>query len=468
MHKLMASIRLVTLTTKEHKKSLVYLLDGLLDDVSIINSSRWLQGRVTDPGGIFVLALPEAGIAVNEIIKAICATPKSRYLVIFFSPITLEICPILNASDDYCSWGCDKTELVFRLNQIVLTHTQLDHSAAMNTEGNVWARLNFIGESTVFQEVLAMIKVAARCAAPVLIEGETGCGKEMAARAIHNLSGRKEYPFIPVNCGAVPDHLFENELFGHEKGAYTDAKQNHAGLIEQADGGTLFLDEIEALSAKGQVTLLRFLEDKIIKPLGSQKSKTVDVRIIVASNSPVAELVNQGLFRSDLLYRLNLLHVPLPSLCEREGDIEYIAEFFMQKYREQYQQANKRIHPQTMDWMRTYQWPGNVRELENFIHRSFLLSEDVYIRVNSENVADKQSNSRRKLFDRRMSFDFDSSFNVAKQNMIKLFEKKYLSCLIAKSNGNVTLAASEAQKERRALGKLLKKHNIDPATFRSN
>ena len=374
----------------------------------------------------------------------------------------------MNACDDCCNWASDELELAFRLNRILLRHQESIRSAYTQIENKVWADLNLLGMSKVFRDVLSIIERAANCDAAVQIEGETGCGKEMVARAIHYLSCRKDYPFIPINCGAVPDHLIENELFGHEKGAYTDAKQSYSGSIEQADGGTLFLDEIEALSAKGQVTLLRFIEDKMIKPLGGRKCKKIDVRIIAASNVSLAELVDQALFRKDLLYRLNLLYLYLPPLRNRENDIQYLAEIFMQKYRLQYEQPDKQIHPETVAWMNSYHWPGNVRKLENFIHRSFLLSENVYVRPKDQHITDEQPNSRRKLFDRRLNFQFDASFSDAKSHVIDYFEKQYLSWLISKSNGNVTLAADIAKKERRALGKLLKKNDINPARYRNN
>jgi DNA-binding NtrC family response regulator len=331
-----------------------------------------------------------------------------------------------------------------------------------------WKNLNLIGHSSIFRDTLFFIKKASDCDAQVLIEGETGCGKEVAARAIHYLSSRKDFPFIPMNCGAIPDQLIENELFGHEKGAYTDAKQSQAGLTEQADGGTLFLDEIEALSTKGQVTLLRFIEDNLVRPLGATKSRKVNVRVIAASNICLSELVAQGLFRQDLLFRLNLLQLNLPPLRSRKADIQPLAEHFMQKYRSQYQQPDKRVHPDAVAWMNDYHWPGNVRELENFVHRSFLLSENPEIIQTVVNQESKESSLCRKLFERRQNFKFDASFNEAKGHMINHFEQSYLTWLISSSKGNVTQAADMAQKERRALGKLLKKHGINPIHYRRN
>jgi DNA-binding NtrC family response regulator len=236
----------------------------------------------------------------------------------------------------------------------------------------------------------------------------------------------------------------------------------------QADGGTLFLDEIEALSTKGQVTLLRFIEDYLIKPLGAIKSRKVNVRIIAASNICLTELVAQGLFRQDLLFRLNLLQLNLPPLRHRKTDVQALAEHFMQKYRTQYQQPDKRFHPDTIAWMNAYHWPGNVRELENFVHRSFLLSKDPEIKQTGIHHENAQAYSRRKLFERRQNFNFDASFNEAKDHAINHFEQSYLTWLISSAKGNVTQAADKAQKERRALGKLLKKNAIDPIQYRRN
>ena len=332
-----------------------------------------------------------------------------------------------------------------------------------------WFDLNLIGKSKEFQKVLQFTENAANCDASILLEGETGCGKEMIARAVHYLGHRMGQPFIPINCGAVPDHLIENELFGHEKGAYTDAKQGYVGALEQANGGTLFLDEIEALSSKGQVTLLRFLEDKIIKPLGSQKSKKVDVRVIVASNVPLTELIEQNLFRQDLLFRLNLLHLKVPPLRTRENDIPILAEFFMQKYRQEYRQPDKKIPPKTMEWMCSQHWPGNVRELENFVHRSFLMADsELAATANEHYTGESPSHTRRKLFDRRLSFEFDTSYAEAKEQVINYFEKQYLVFIIAKAHGNVTQAAKFAEKDRRAVGKMLKKHAINPSHYHNN
>jgi DNA-binding NtrC family response regulator len=468
MQKTINTIKLVCLASKDCQEEVVSLLEHLGDTFSLIESKRWLEGQISDPSSPVILVLPEKELMIDRIVKAMLATSNSYYLVIFFPPITDGISVILNEGSDCCSWPCDPRELTFRWNRLSSKHRNSFDFGKLDVDTTAWKDLNLIGQSSVFLDTISFIKKASDCNAPVLIEGETGCGKEVAARAIHYLGCRKDFPFIPMNCGAIPDQLIENELFGHEKGAYTDAKQSQAGLTEQADGGTLFLDEIEALSAKGQVTLLRFIEDNVIKPLGAIKSRKVDVRIIAASNVCLSELVTQGLFRQDLLFRLNLLHLNLAPLRNRKADINPLAEHFMQKYRSRYQQPEKRFHPDAVAWMNNYHWPGNVRELENFIHRSFLLSQNAEISPADIHHLDQPFGSRRKLFERRQNFKFDASFNEAKNHVLGHFEQNYLTWLISNSKGNVTQAASMAQKERRALGKLLKKHALDPDQYRGN
>ena len=325
-----------------------------------------------------------------------------------------------------------------------------------------FSSLKLVGRSPTFLQVLNLIKRVAQCDAPVLIQGETGTGKEMAARAIHYLGARRDQPFIPVNCGAIPDNLLENELFGHERGAFTDAKAVQVGLVAQAYGGTLLLDEVEVLSTKGQVALLRFLEDQEYKPLGSKGLKKTDVRIISASNADLQTMVKRGDFRSDLLFRLNVLFVAMPPLRGRPGDIELLATHFIRQCSAKYNAPMKALHPRTLAWMKSHDWPGGVRELENFVHRGFLISDGAVIDLPNnvdENAAQGISS------DDAETPPFDTHFNHAKAKVIVEFEKQYLMWLMAETNGNITRAAKQAGKERRALGKLLRKHGIERSHY---
>ncbi len=466
MEKIQGTIKLVSLATKEQEALVINLLHHLNFSVSQVTKENWLARKETDPNSIVILVIFDPNINIDQILKAISQTPNTQYLGVFSPTVSSQINPIFHACSDCCRWPCDERELHFRIQRLAQNKNDLPNFYDNGSDGKTWDELNLVGQSPLFLKTLSMIKKSAYCDAPLLIEGETGCGKGVAAKAVHDLSRRNEFPFIPINCGAIPDYLIENELFGHEKGAYTDAREAQTGITEQANGGTLFLDEIEVLSNKGQVTLLRFIEDNIVRPLGSKRSRKVNVRIIAASNVSLANLVAQNKFRQDLLFRLNILCLKLPPLRNRVSDIQCLTEYFLGKYREKYKLYGKRISPETIAWMKSYHWPGNIRELENFVHRSFLLSEDEVLSHFDISSNDLSSRSRRKLFDRRQNFMFDASFKEAKSNAINTFEEQYLIWVISHTNGNVTQAAYIAKKDRRSLGKLLKKHNIDPAIYR--
>ena len=315
-----------------------------------------------------------------------------------------------------------------------------------------------IGQSDEFKAVLHLIEKIARNDAPVLIEGETGTGKELVARALHYGGARRDHPFIPLNCGALPDTLMENELFGHRKGAYTDAKSEQAGVIAHADHGTLFLDEIDALTPRAQIVFLRFLQDQQYRPLGSGEARSADVRIVAASNADLDALTRRGDFRLDLLYRLKVMHIVLPPLRERCGDIALLAEHFLVRCAARFKSGEKRLTPDSLQRMEGYDWPGNVRELENFIYREYLLSDGGVIDVAMPGLCRQPATLPRPDL-------AQLSFKQAKTRAIAEFERQYVAGILSATAGNVTKAASLVGKERRAFGRLLKKHDIDKSPF---
>jgi two-component system response regulator GlrR len=319
-----------------------------------------------------------------------------------------------------------------------------------------------MGEAPAFSAVIQLVRKFAGADAPVLIEGETGSGKELIARAIHYLSRRCDQPFIPLNCGAIPDNLVESELFGHVRGAFTDARHSRVGVVMQASGGTLFLDEIDALSTKGQVTLLRFLQDQRCRPIGQDREHFCDARILAASNRSLKELVARDRFRNDLLYRLDILSLNVPALRERAEDIEVLAQHFVARFCMQYGLPAKTLHPATLRWMQSHRWPGNVRELENLIHRLVLLAEGSEILFCGQE--NRTTNSS--LADAGMADPSYPTFHSAKAHAIADFERRYLTRLLEAAAGNVSNAARLAGKERRTLGKLLKKHGISTLSYR--
>jgi DNA-binding NtrC family response regulator len=312
------------------------------------------------------------------------------------------------------------------------------------------------GESAAFLGLLRNVeRVASRGTATVLIRGETGTGKELVARAIHYLGARRDFPFVPVNCGSLPESLAENELFGHRRGAFTGATDDSTGLLGLAHRGTLFLDEVDALPAKAQAALLRFLQDGIYRPLGGAREERADVRIVAASNRSLEQEIAEGRFRNDLYYRLNLIAVDVPPLRERPGDVRVLSCHFLRTCAERYSLPDKHLHEYTARWFDQYGWPGNIRELENLIHREFVLCDDAELSIPLPNGLDAPPPAA------QPTDPGDLPYRNAKLRAVHEFNRAYLTQLMQRTQGNVTRAAEIAGKERRALGKLLKRYSIE-------
>lgn len=310
----------------------------------------------------------------------------------------------------------------------------------------------FITQDARMLRVLDDVKRLARANAPVLIVGETGTGKELCARALHHLSSRRDGPFVPVDCPALPDHLLENELFGHVRGAYTDAHQEQKGLIALARGGTLFLDEVDSLSAAAQAKLLRFLQDRIYRPLGGDRFVPADVTLLAAANRDLRECVEQRHFRGDLYYRLNVLNVVLPPLRERPDDIELLARHYLRELAGAERAAV--LSPSALSLLRSHVWPGNVRELINTITRAAVLAENG--RILPAHITFGSPLATEPARDAPPS----AGYREARAKALEAFERKYVVDLLQRHHGNVTRAAREAGKERRAFGRILRKYNI--------
>lgn len=323
-----------------------------------------------------------------------------------------------------------------------------------------------VGESDASRAMLSSIRRFAACGVPVLLEGETGTGKELAAREIHYAGPRARKPFVPVNCGALPDTLIESELFGHRRGAFTDARTEQPGLVELAHGGTLFLDEVDALSPKAQVTLLRFLQDHEYRPVGGGVARTADVRVIAATNAPLEAYSQSGRFRRDLYYRLNALHLRLAPLRERRADIVLLAQHFLAAAVRQLGTAPKRWSEAALAALVAHAWPGNVRELENIALRACVDSDGDEVGLVELGAADAVFAVGASAPVTASGSADDGSFSASKARAIATFERTYLTRLLQAAGGNVTAAARQAEIERRQLGKLLKKHGIVPQRFR--
>lgn len=323
-----------------------------------------------------------------------------------------------------------------------------------------------LGQSKAMQAVRAQLQRYAGCDVQVLIEGETGTGKELAAREIHYASTRRDHPFVPVNCGAIPDSLIENELFGHGRGAYTDAKAAQPGLVDHARGGTLFLDEVDTLSDKGQVTLLRFLQDNEYRPVGGGAARVSDARIIAATNANLEQRVTEGRFRRDLHYRLNALRLHLPPLRERDDDVALLARHFLVVTANRLRGPTRHWGEDALAALQTHAWPGNVRELDNIVLRAYLGSDEPLIGL-AELVAVEPTFAGAPAVPRTVAHEPGLAFSAAKLHAIHSFERDYLTRLMHHARGNISAAARLSGTERRQLGKLLKKHSIEPKPFRS-
>jgi DNA-binding NtrC family response regulator len=318
---------------------------------------------------------------------------------------------------------------------------------------------NLLGSSPQFAHVLAQIRRIAKFDVTVLIGGETGTGKELGARAVHYLSARANRPFIPVNCGALAESLVESELFGHERGAFTDARQSAPGLISEADGGTLFLDEVDTLSLKAQAALLRFLQDGTYRRVGGTQTRHTNVRLIAASNANLEQLVEQRHFRRDLLYRLMVMPLVMPPLRERGRDVAELAKAFLGRLNRQYQgdTPQKRFHPDMLAALERYSWPGNVRELEHFIQREYLLCDGELL--NAVLPCDRAPAQG-------AAIGHGEGFKQAKAKTIAEFERRFVQTMLDRAQGNISRAARMAGQDRSAFSKLVSKYRLAKQTER--
>jgi two-component system NtrC family response regulator len=316
-------------------------------------------------------------------------------------------------------------------------------------EGEPMQYLGIFGQCPAMTEVFHTIRKVATCDVPVLVLGESGTGKELIARAIHGESLRKGSPFIPINCGAIPENLLESELFGHEKGAFTGAQARVQGKVEYADRGTLFLDEIADLPTVLQVKLLRFLQDKIIQRVGGRVDIDVDARIIAATNVDIDQAIKVGTFREDLYYRLGVITIHLPPLRERGDDIIFLSSLFLRRFGEGIRKKVKGFSTAALDALRAYEWPGNVRELENKIKRAVVLSESTLVEPGDLGLAPADGQDP----------DPKTEGLTLKEAKDRV-ERKMVAAAIEKQKGNIVKAAEMLGISRPTLYDLMKKHGL--------
>lgn len=343
----------------------------------------------------------------------------------------------------------DSQELL-QLVASALELTGTTHSAVV--EANEDWRKAILTRSPQMESLLGQAKLVANTDASVFIHGESGSGKELLARAIHQASTRRDNPFIAINCGAIPENLLESELFGHAKGAFTGAVSNHVGLFESADGGTLFLDEIGDMPQQLQVKLLRALQERTIKPVGSTQNIPVNVRVISATHRDLAEEMREGRFREDLFYRINVVALDIPPLSERREDISLLASHFIQLFNEKYHKDVQSFAPDASEMLIAAEWPGNIRQLQNVIEQTIVLATTQVISINLLEMALQETANTIIPLD------------AAKQQ----FEQNYLVNILKATEGNVTQAAKLAKRNRTEFYRLLERHQIQPSSFKKS
>lgn len=405
---------------------------------------------ITRPNSLVVLVLPRLTESEQQQLLA-SLDPRSDGLVIVAAlhPEAEAISRWMDGgAADYFSPPWDLASILPRIRKAVRCQASSSEDASPGKKKLALDQM--IGQSAAFRLAIDRIPAIAACDAGVLITGETGTGKELCARAIHYLGQRSQQPFVPLNCGAIPQELLENELFGHSAGAYTSAATRHAGIIAEAEGGTLFLDEVDSLPLAAQIKLLRFLQSKEYRPLGSAKTLTANVRLVAATNVDPAVAVNSGKMRQDLYYRLSVIPLRLPPLRERRDDIPLLAGHFQGHYAREYGKSVSPLPEDVLNRLMMHDWPGNVRELENVIARMVALSDSG--RLWADDLDSPVEAGRGE----------PSSLRAAKGQ----FERAYIEQKLRSCGGNISHAAHAAGKNRRSFWELIRKHRIQVEQFR--
>ncbi len=358
--------------------------------------------------------------------------------------------------DDFCSHTDDTADLQARLWRLA---GGAEPGEVPERTREKLALRNLVGRSPGFREVLRRIPLVAQADSTVLVTGETGTGKEVVSRAIHHLSARSSRPFVPVNCGALPFDLVENELFGHERAAFTGADRARTGLIAEAEGGTLLLDEVDSLPPGAQVKLLRFLQDREYRRLGSPRAERADVRVIAATNTDVDGAIAAGRLRRDLFYRLNVLPLRLPALAERRDDVPLLARHFLAVHARTLGRPCPALPAPAAEALAARDWPGNVRELSHLMERAVVMAGEGGV-VRTADLWSAGAGASEGPDDGR------PSFAEAKRRVVERFERAYLQEVLYAHGGNIARASKAARKNRRAFFELLRKHHIEAERFR--
>jgi len=353
------------------------------------DGKKALELAGSQPLDIALLDMKMPGMSGLEVMERLQQISPDMLFIIMtaFADVHTAVDSLKKGAFDYITKPFDPDDLTHLIRNATRQRELSTENARLKEKMDIDRREEIIGQSPQMREIHEMIATVAQSDATVIIYGESGTGKELVARAIHNQSPRRYFPLISVNSGALPESLVESELFGHERGAFTGAQYRRKGKLELADGGTLFLDEIATISEKTQVDLLRVLETHEFTRLGGTKPIHSDFRVICATNRNLKHLVDEGKFREDLYYRLNVITIHLPPLRERQDDIPLLANYFLRKYAISMGKKIQSIEPDAMALLQSYQWPGNVRELENIMERALVVGSPPAVRVRDLHIS---------------------------------------------------------------------------------
>lgn len=383
-------------------------------------------------------------------------------LVTAYGDIPTAVESVRKGAFDFISKPFSAEQLKVTLERAMKYKALADENRRLKEQLRISSDLEIIGKSEAMREVIEIINRVSMTDANVLLTGESGTGKEMVARIIHSRSKRNTKPFIPVDCAALPENLLESELFGYEKGAFTGATTSRLGLLETAHGGTIFLDEIGEMSLSLQAKLLRTLQERVVRRLGSNKFIPIDIRIISATNRNLKRAVQDGSFRNDLYYRLNVININMPPLRERKEDIPLLALHFLRMFSSIYKKEVNSISSEAMSILEDYSWPGNVRELQNVIERAIIMSDGERIELKDL----PESLRTRGLETPGLQGDLthiihDIPYKEAKEAWLAAFEKNYLQALLDRNSINISRAAEKAGINRKTIHRLIKRYNLN-------
>ena len=365
-------------------------------------------------------------------------------MITAYGSIPTAIEAMKNGAYDYMLKPFDPNELGVLIEKIIRYQDQDREMQFLREEVKERTRFeSMIGQSKPMQEIFNLICDVAPMDSTVLVTGQTGTGKGLAAKAIHSSSPRCNGPFVTVNCGAIPEHLMETELFGHQKGAFTDAKETKRGRLELAHGGTLFLDEVGEISMRMQIDLLRVLEDRVFYRVGGTQPMEVDFRVIAATNRNLEKAIKEGFFREDLFYRLNVISMIMPSLSQRKEDIPLLAEHFLHRFVQETNKTIDKISREAMDELMLYDWPGNVRELENAIERAVVVGKE------------------RQMLPEDLPILCYGPFHAPQNNSLKEVEKNHIRQILTDNGWNIARSAKILGIDRSTLYSKIKKYEIE-------